>query len=150
MTKPNVWQQNRMTEAFNILQLAVRFDVDEKELQKRYHDLMDKWHPDRMVSSIEKAVAVERSKVINQAYHRLMHPLHRAEEVMQAKKWVVIDPSSDFFAWVLDQDRESFEAAWQALCMAFTQAVLDEHAENAGTAYGRMRYVFPRLQNTEM
>lgn len=136
--------------AFDALQLSVRFDADEKDIQASYHALVAKWHPDRMVSSLEKKVAAERSKIINQAYQRLMHPLHRAEEVMQAMGWQATEPSSDFFAWVLDQDASSFKLEWASLCTLFTQAVANNHAEDASMAYGRMRYVYPRLQSVEM
>lgn len=88
-------------------------------------------------------MATEKSHTLNDAYQRLLHPLHRADEVMQAKAWQVQEPSSDFLSWMLDQDAASFQKEWLQLCRAFTQAVLDDHAEEAGRLYGRMRYIYP-------
>lgn len=135
-----------MANAFDTLEIDVRYDVDHQIVQKHYHNLITKWHPDRVASPLEKGVATKKSHILNDAYQRLLHPLHRADEVMVAKVWQVREPSSDFLAWMLEQDASSFQNEWNKLRSAFAQAVLENDSEEAGQLYGRMRYIYKHLQ----
>lgn len=132
--------------AFSVLGLPVRYDLNEHDLQARYHSEMALWHPDRATTSIEKAVATQRSRILNEAYQRLMHPIHRGDEIMKAKSWKTTPPEPIFFGWVLDQDHASFQSEWNKLAKEFEKAVADNDQTNASSLYGRMCYIWPRLE----
>lgn len=136
-----------MSNAFELLSLPVHYNIKDEDIQARYHAEVMMWHPDRASSAIEKKIAGKRSQALNEAYQRLMHPLHRAQEVMRAQGWEATPPDSNFFEWVLDQNKETFQKEWCVLSDAFAQAIQLEDQENASLLYGRMCYIYPRLQS---
>lgn len=138
-------QETDITSAFHILQLPVSYALAHELIQAQYHKAVIMWHPDRTPTMIEKSIATQRSRQLNEAYQRLTHPLFRAEEVMRANKWEAIPAGADFLMWILDQDLASFQHKWEDLKESFSQAVQQNNQEQACILYGQMVYVWPRL-----
>jgi len=64
--------------------LNPRFDVDEADLQQRYFAHQRKLHPDRFAgrSERERAISMQQSTSINEAFEVLKAPLRRAEYLL--------------------------------------------------------------------
>jgi molecular chaperone HscB len=72
------------TDHFARFDLARGFDVDEQDLQARYFALQRRLHPDRLAgrSERERAISMQQSTTINEAYEILKSPLERAEYLL--------------------------------------------------------------------
>ena len=64
---------------FELLNLPVSFDVDQKLLHKRMIELAAANHPDRFDDPLDQADAAEQSAAINQAYRQLKSPQSQAQ-----------------------------------------------------------------------
>ena len=62
---------------FQLFGFSVSYKIDLALLDKRYHELQFKFHPDRyMAGSLqEKRLAVQYVSLVNQAYAQLKSPL---------------------------------------------------------------------------
>jgi molecular chaperone HscB len=72
---------------FARLDLSPRFDVDAKELDRRYFALQRQLHPDRFASKSarERAVSQNQAVALNEAYETLKDPLSRAEYMLKLR-----------------------------------------------------------------
>jgi tetratricopeptide (TPR) repeat protein len=59
--------------------LEVSPDASPDEIKKQYHFLLQAWHPDKFSVPDQKAKALEKAKVINEAYAILRDPDRRAK-----------------------------------------------------------------------
>lgn len=76
-----------MSNVFDLLGLDVKFNIDLETLDQNYRTVQALIHPDRMIGKpeAERNTAMEQAAKVNEAYHRLKNPLHRAEEFLKAK-----------------------------------------------------------------
>lgn len=70
-------------DAFAILGLEPRFDLDAGELHKRFIAASAANHPDRFTDPLDQADAADRSATINAAYRTLREPEARAEALLK-------------------------------------------------------------------
>ena len=72
---------------FELFGLPESYDVDSTELSKRYRKLQNAVHPDKFASAsdLERRLSVQQSALINEAYHTLKSPLHRAQYILKLK-----------------------------------------------------------------
>ncbi len=71
---------NRMQNHFELFDLPQVFDTDLKALDRAYHDVQNKVHPDKFASApdAEKRVAMQWATRANEAYKTLKSPFKRA------------------------------------------------------------------------
>lgn len=70
---------------FSLFSLPARFDVDSALLEKNYHALQSKIHPDKFahLAETERRLAMQRSTFVNEAFQTLRKPLSRARYVLK-------------------------------------------------------------------
>src|SRR5947209_985886 len=73
------------TDYFTALGLPRKLQIDRQELERRYHDLSRRFHPDfyQIASPRDRRVSLENSALINKAYRTLRDPLARAEYLVR-------------------------------------------------------------------
>ncbi len=74
-----------MNDHFATLGISHKFrDEDAAQLERRFHELQRRYHPDRSATKGEVAVAesLEHSSLINQAYRILREPMSRAKYLL--------------------------------------------------------------------
>ena len=69
-----------MQNHFELFQLPQQFSLDMHELDRAYHEVQNKVHPDKFTQSsdAEKRVAMQWATRANEAYQTLKKPLKRA------------------------------------------------------------------------
>jgi molecular chaperone HscB len=80
-------QPARQGDEFQRLGMSPNFDLDPKELEKRYFAFQRKFHPDRFATKTprEKQLSLQHATDLNEAYDRLKAPLSRAEALLETK-----------------------------------------------------------------
>jgi molecular chaperone HscB len=70
---------------FEVLGLARRLVIDEADLQRRFHELSRRYHPDfhQGGSAEEQSLSLETSARINAAYRALRDPIRRVEYLVR-------------------------------------------------------------------
>lgn len=65
---------------FALFGLKQKFNLDLKDLEKRWMKIIEKIHPDRfaLLSDIEKEISLNYSSYVNNAYYTLLNPIKRA------------------------------------------------------------------------
>jgi molecular chaperone HscB len=73
------------TDYFAALGLPRKLQIDRAELERRYHDLSRRFHPDffQTASPRERRVSLENSALVNKAYRTLREPLARADYLVR-------------------------------------------------------------------
>lgn len=73
---------------FAFFGLPQKLKIDEAELERRFHQLSWKLHPDNFVkaSEFERNLALERSSELNDAYRALREPVLRVEYLLLREK----------------------------------------------------------------
>jgi molecular chaperone HscB len=73
------------TDYFTALGLPRKLQVDRADLERRYHELSRRFHPDffQTAPTRERLVSLENSALINKAYRTLRDPLARAEYLLR-------------------------------------------------------------------
>jgi molecular chaperone HscB len=74
----------RGTDYFAFFGLPLKLRLDEAELEKRFHQLSWKLHPDNFVraSDYDRELSLERSSQLNDAYRTLRDPIRRVEYLL--------------------------------------------------------------------
>lgn len=74
----------RGTDYFAFFGLPSRLQLDETQLEERFHQLSWKLHPDNFAraSEYERALSLERSSQLNDAYRTLRDPIRRVEYLL--------------------------------------------------------------------
>lgn len=74
-----------MDDYFTLLGLPRSYIVSESELHKRYISLQRETHPDKLIGkdAEARAIAIQRSMRVNDAYDTLKSPLYRAEYLLE-------------------------------------------------------------------
>ena len=73
------------TDYFAALGLPRKLEIDRQDLERRYHDLSRRFHPDffQTAAPRDRVVSLENSALINKAYRTLRDPLARAEYLVR-------------------------------------------------------------------
>lgn len=92
-----------MFDPFHILALEQTYALDQQTLEKHYFEEQKKSHPDQFSQATdqEKADALKKSIVVNQAYLVLKNPLSRAEYLLKAAGHEVLSHDSSFLGTVI-------------------------------------------------
>ena len=74
----------RGTDSFAFFGLPPKLRLDEAEIEKRFHQLSWKLHPDNFVRAgeYERELSLERSSQLNNAYRMLRDPIRRVEYLL--------------------------------------------------------------------
>jgi len=75
---------SRETDYFTFLGLPQKLQIDTVDLERRFHTLSWKLHPDNFVgaSELERELSLERSSQLNDAYRTLADPISRVEYLL--------------------------------------------------------------------
>jgi molecular chaperone HscB len=82
--------------------------IDLQDLERRYHELSRKFHPDlfQRNSDQERAISLENSALLNKAYRTLRDPISRAEYLIRLEEGAVKDipakPPADLLEEILE------------------------------------------------
>ena len=70
---------------FEIFQLPIQFNINEKKLDENYRLILKSIHPDRFVNATdtEKTQSLLKSTEINDAYKVLKNPIERIEYLLK-------------------------------------------------------------------
>ncbi|OFV84092.1 MAG: Fe-S protein assembly co-chaperone HscB [Acidobacteria bacterium RIFCSPHIGHO2_02_FULL_67_57] len=70
---------------FSFFRLPRRLGLDPAQLEKQFHDLSWKLHPDRFhqAGDYERSLSLERTAVLNDAYRTLRDPVSRVEYLLR-------------------------------------------------------------------
>ncbi len=105
-------------DAFGLLGLEVRFDLDADTLERAYFDRSKQFHPDKFAQApaAERVVALTKARAINDAYQLLKKPASRAEYLMSREGIVIGDNERIDPALVMDllEEREELAEARHA------------------------------------
>ncbi len=76
---------SRQPDAFDLLGLPARFDLDGDVIERAFYERSKELHPDRFASApaAERVVALSRSRALNDAYQTLKKPVGRAEYLLE-------------------------------------------------------------------
>ena len=76
---------SKQPDAFDLLGLPARFDLDGDVIERAFYARSKELHPDRFASApaAERVVALSRSRALNDAYQTLRKPVGRAEYLLE-------------------------------------------------------------------
>lgn len=101
---------------FDILRITKGFNIRSKHLTRDFRMLQGKYHPDRFTlkSPREQELAADHSSMINKAYRTLLHPVERAEYLLQLAGLPLeegdIDLDPEFLMDIMEVNEELEEA----------------------------------------
>jgi molecular chaperone HscB len=106
------------SDAFGLLGLAPRYDIDADTLEKAFFERSKELHPDRFAQApaAERVVALSKSRALNDAYQLLKKPASRAEYLLAREGFVIGDNERIDPALVMDllEEREELAEARHA------------------------------------
>ena len=72
---------------FELFGLPVSYDVDQTKLAEHYRELQRTVHPDKFANAPdqERRLSVQRAALINEAFHALKSPIHRARYMLEMR-----------------------------------------------------------------
>jgi molecular chaperone HscB len=103
-----------MRDAFDVLGLEPRFDIDDTELDRVVRQLLAELHPNRSrnaESQSDDGVLFAKQGEINQAYSQLRDPATRAELLMVRRNASLASQQSPLLLSRIFQQREAIEQA---------------------------------------
>lgn len=105
-------------DAFGLLGLVPRFDIEAAELERAFFDKSKALHPDRFATApaAERVAALGRSRAVNDAYQLLRREASRAEYLLAREGVVIGDNERIDPVLVMDllEEREVLAEARQA------------------------------------
>ena len=104
-----------LADAFGLLGLTPKFDVDADTLEKAFFERSKELHADRFATApaAERVVALTRSRALNDAYQLLKKPAARAEYLLAGEGLTIGDNERIDPALVMDLLEEREELAGQ-------------------------------------
>jgi len=143
------------TDHWAVLGLEHRLELDRADLERRFHELNRRFHPDyfRLRSPEEQAISLEDSAAVNAAYRALRDPVSRVEYLLAQEGMALgtagqAKPPAELFEEILElqEARQEFEASGRAdaaLWARLQAARADFEARRARTGHD-LRELFPR------
>ncbi len=85
------------TDYFAALGLSRRLQLDQTDLERRYHDLSRRYHPDffQKAPARERLISLENASLVNKAYRALRDPMARAEYLVRLEAGGVAEARSE-------------------------------------------------------
>jgi molecular chaperone HscB len=103
------------SDAFGLLGLPARFDLEPQVIERAFFDRTKELHPDRFANApaAERVAALSRSRALNDAYQTLKKPVPRAEYLLSRAGMTIgdnerLDPA--FLMEILELREELAEA----------------------------------------
>jgi len=129
---------------FDILRIEKSFNIDRKHLTKDFRKLQSIYHPDKytLKSPREQEIAADHSSMINKAYRTLLHPVERAEYLLELAGLPLeeghIDLDPEFLINVMEVNEELEEAEDKEAVQEIgekNQQILDGLLQEVDTAF---------------
>ncbi len=158
---------------FSILDMIPSFDIDAQELEQRYIEKQQRYHPDvyLMKPERERVLALQMATDINAAYETLKDPLQRAEYLLTLKGVDLTDsrkavrPDEALLMRVMEERAELMEAEDvgtisllekdmqkdMGACIAALSKAFDEHDDKAVVQQVmRLKYIKKFLEEARL
>ncbi|HEU0034204.1 MAG TPA: Fe-S protein assembly co-chaperone HscB [Kofleriaceae bacterium] len=137
---------SRAPDAFALLGLPPRFDVDTQTLERAFFERSKELHPDRYATApaAERVVALSRSRALNDAYQTLKREVSRAEYLLAQQGITIgdnerIDPA---LVRELLEEREELAEARQQGELREVERLQKAMRERRRGALDRIRQLF--------
>jgi molecular chaperone HscB len=106
-TQPRIEPFPDAIDYFSVFGLGRKMQIDLEDLEKRFHDLSRKFHPDRhqTKSSAEREISQSNSAVVNKAYRTLRDPISRAEYLVgliDGNQQIAVEAPAELLEEILD------------------------------------------------
>ena len=133
-------------DAFGLLGLTPRFDVDAAELERAFFERSKALHPDRFSQAPagERVVALTRSRALNDAYQLLKRDASRAEYLLARRGLSIGDNERIDPALVMEllEDREVLAEARRAGALAEVERLQSAMRARRRAALDRVKALF--------
>ena len=133
-------------DAFGLLGLAPRFDVDPAQLERAYFERSKELHPDRFATAPanERVAALSRARALNDAYQVLKRDVARAEYLLRREGITIGDNERIDPALVMEllEEREELAEARQAGQTAKLEQLCASMQGRREAALDRVRQLF--------
>ncbi|XP_043279686.1 iron-sulfur cluster co-chaperone protein HscB [Venturia canescens] len=130
---------------FQIIGIQESYDLDSKDLHKKYRDLQNILHPDRFNNKTEKEKHISEniSSLINKAYNTLSHPLSRGLYILRLKNMTIPEGTTnlnpEFLMEIMELNEKVEEASRDkekiVQLMDQNNAVLDKLSQEVSAAF---------------
>jgi molecular chaperone HscB len=134
------------SDAFALLGLTPRFDVEPEQLEKLFFERSKELHPDRFATSPanERVAALSKARALNDAYQVLRREVSRAEYLLEREGIVIgdnerLDPE---LVMELLEEREVLAEARQAGDLARIETLQASMQKRRRAALDRVRELF--------
>jgi molecular chaperone HscB len=135
-----------LPDAFGLLGLAPRYDVDPATLERAFFERSKELHPDKFATApaAERVVALSRSRALNDAYQLLKRPASRAEYLLAREGIVIGDNERIDPALVMEllEEREVLAEARVAGKLAEVERLQAAMKARRAAALGRVKELF--------
>jgi molecular chaperone HscB len=121
------------TDYFQCLGLPRILNIDPQDLERRFHELSRRFHPDyyQQKTEQEKAISLENAAIINTAYRTLRDPIQRALYLIRleegAAKEIPAQAPADLFEEILELQETLQEYKQQPKSQGTEIRTLKEH-----------------------
>jgi len=136
-------------DAFGLLGLSPRFDVDPAQLERAFFERSKQLHPDRfaMAPANERVVALSKSRALNDAYQLLKREVSRAEYLLGREGVTIGDNERIDPALVMEllEEREVLAEARQRNDLAEIERLQGSMRERRRDALDRVKTLFGAL-----
>ncbi len=136
-------------DAFGLLGLTPKFDVDADTLEKAFFERSKELHADRFATApvAERVVALSRSRALNDAYQLLKKPAARAEYLLAREGLTIGDNERIDPALVMDllEEREELAGQRQAGNLAEVEQLQNKMRARRKAAFEKIKGLFATL-----
>lgn len=133
-------------DAFALLGLEPRFDLDTQTLEGAYFERQKELHPDKFAQApaAERVVALTKARALNDAYQLLKKPASRAEYLMSREGIVIGDNERIDPALVMEllEEREELAEARHAGKLDVVSALQASMKARRKAAFDQIRALF--------
>lgn len=140
-------------DAFALLGVPPRFDLDAAELERAFHDRTRELHPDKFATApaAERVAALSRSRAINDAYQLLKRETSRAEYLLARAGLTIGDNERIDPALVMEllEEREVLAEARAAGELARIETLCTAMRTRRRAALDEIRSLFGRLEQDQ-
>jgi molecular chaperone HscB len=134
------------SDAFALLGLAPRFDVEPEQLERAFFEASKLTHPDRFAGAPanERVAALSKARALNDAYQTLKREVSRAEYLLAREGIVIGDNERIDPALVMEllEEREELAEARHAGKLADIERLQKSMQERRRGALARVRELF--------
>ena len=134
----------KLPDAFGLLGLEARYDIDGSTLERAYFERSKELHPDKFATApaAERVVALSKARALNDAYQLLKRPASRAEYLLARDGIMIGDNERIDPALVMELLEER-----EVLAEARVAGKLDEVARLQGVMKARRTAALGRVKS---